>query len=284
MVDVSAIISSSLFSISVLVLSALGLAIIFGMMGVINMAHGALITVGAYVAFTIVQAGLSVWLALLFAPIIVGVVGLVLERSMIRYLYERPLDTILATWGVSLVLQELIKVIFGTSAQTVPNPLPRPVSLLGTSLPTYQIFLVGLALFVLLTTYAIFTKTTFGIKSRAVIQNDEMANVLGTDVNRIYLFTFMYGTGLAGLAGAALAPVVGASPRVGLGYLVQSFFVVIVGGTGEILAGTLGGATTIGAPASVLSFFSSQTFAQTIVFVLAILVIRIKPEGIFGGQ
>ena len=284
MVDVSAIISSSLFSISVLVLSALGLAIIFGMMGVINMAHGALITVGAYVAFTIVQAGLSVWLALLFAPIIVGVVGLVLERSMIRYLYERPLDTILATWGVSLVLQELIKVIFGTSAQTVPNPLPRPVSLLGTSLPTYQIFLVGLALFVLLTTYAIFTKTTFGTKSRAVIQNDEMANVLGTDVNRIYLFTFMYGTGLAGLAGAALAPVVGASPRVGLGYLVQSFFVVIVGGTGEILAGTLGGATTIGAPASVLSFFSSQTFAQTIVFVLAILVIRIKPEGIFGGQ
>lgn len=282
--DFASIISQTLFATSILIVAALGLAIIFGMMGVINLAHGALITVGAYVAYAVTNAGLSLWVAFVVAPLVVALVGLVMERTVINRLYERPVDTLLATWGFALVIQELIKVIFGTSAQSVPNPYSTPIQILGANLPKYRIFLVGLAVALLIVTYATFKYTDFGIKSRAVIQNDEMAGMLGTDVRFVYMVTFMIGAGLAGLAGAAVAPIVGADPRTGLGYLVQSFFVVIVGGTGQLLAGTLGGSGLIGGSAAALSFVSSQTFAQTVVFALAIVVIRLKPEGLFGGQ
>lgn len=283
MIDFASIISQTLFATSILVVAALGLAIIFGMMGVINLAHGALITAGAYVAYAVTNAGLSIWAAFFIAPVVVALVGLVMERTVINRLYDRPVDTLLATWGFALVIQELIKVIFGTSAQSVPNPYSAPVEILGANLPQYRIFLTALAIGLLVVTYATFKYTDFGVKSRAVIQNDEMAGLLGTDVRSIYMWTFMIGAGLAGLAGAAVAPIVGADPRTGLGYLVQSFFVVIVGGTGQLLAGTLGGAGLIGGSSAALSFVSSQTFAQTVVFALAIVVIRLKPEGLFGG-
>jgi len=283
MIDFASIISQTLFATSILIVAALGLAIIFGMMGVINLAHGALITVGAYVAYAVTNAGLSIWAAFLVAPVVVALVGLVMERTVINRLYDRPVDTLLATWGFALVIQELIKVIFGTSAQSVPNPYSAPVEIMGANLPQYRIFLTALAAGLLVVTYVTFKYTDFGVKSRAVIQNDEMAGLLGTDVRSIYMWTFMIGAGLAGLAGAAVAPIVGADPRTGLGYLVQSFFVVIVGGTGQLLAGTLGGSGLIGGSAAALSFVSSQTFAQTVVFALAIVVIRLKPEGLFGG-
>jgi urea ABC transporter permease protein UrtB len=282
--DFASIISQTLFATSILIVAALGLAIIFGMMGVINLAHGALITVGAYVAYAVTNAGFSLWVAFLVAPIVVALVGLIMERTVINRLYERPVDTLLATWGFALVIQELIKIVFGTSAQSVPNPYSTPIEIFGANLPQYRIFLVGLAVALLVVTYATFKYTDFGIKARAVIQNDEMAGMLGTNVRFIYMVTFMIGAGLAGLAGAAVAPIVGADPRTGLGYLVQSFFVVIVGGTGQLLAGTLGGSGLIGGSAAALSFVSSQTFAQTVVFALAIVVIRLKPEGLFGGQ
>jgi urea ABC transporter permease protein UrtB len=282
--DIVSIISQALFATSILVIAALGLAIIFGMMGVINLAHGALITIGAYVAFAVTSAGMSLWVAFVAAPIVVAIVGLAMEVSVINRLYDRPVDTLLATWGFALVIQELIKVVFGTSAQSVPNPYSRPIEILGANLPQYRIFLVVLATALVVVTYAAFKYTDFGVKSRAVIQNDEMAGMLGTNVNVVYRATFMVGAGLAGLAGTAVAPIVGADPRTGLGYLVQSFFVVIVGGTGQLLAGTLGGSGLIGGSAAVFSFFSSQTFAQTVVFALAIVIIRLKPEGIFGGQ
>lgn len=276
------IITQTLLATSILVVVALGLAIIFGMMGVINLAHGALITIGAYVAYAVTNAGLSLWVAFLVAPLVVAFVGLIIERTVIHRLYERPVDTLLATWGIALVIQELIKLIFGTSAQSVPNPYSTPIQVLGENLPRYRIILVGLAVVLLFVTYATFMYTDFGTKSRAVIQNDEMAGMLGTNVRFIYMLTFVIGAGLAGLAGAVVAPIVGADPRTGLGYLVQSFFVVIVGGTGHLLAGTLGGSGLIGGSAAALSFFSSQTIAQTIVFAIAIVAIRLKPEGLFG--
>ena len=283
MVDFVSILSQAFFAASILVIASLGLAIVFGMMGVINLAHGALITVGAYTAFAVTSAGLSLWVAFLLAPVVVALVGLVMEVSVINRLYDRPLDTLLATWGFALVIQELIKVVFGTSAQSVPNPYSTPVEILGANLPKYRIFLTGLAVGMVVVVYLGFRYSDFGLRSRAVIQDNEMASILGTDVDRVYRLTFMIGAGLAGLAGA-VAPIVGADPRVGLGYLVQSFFVVIVGGTGQLLAGTLGGAGLIGGSAAGLSFVSSQTFAQTVVFALAIIVIRLRPEGIFGGQ
>jgi len=284
MVDFVSIITQALFATSILIIASMGLAIIFGMMGIINLAHGALITVGAYVAFAVTQAGLDLWVAFVLSPIVVAIVGAIMEVSVINRLYDRPLDTLLATWGFALVIQESIKIVFGASAQSVPNPYSAPIGIAGTNLPRYRIFLTGLAIGLVLFVYAGFQYTDFGMRSRAVIQNDEMAGMLGTNVNRVYRLTFMIGAALAGLAGTAVAPIVGADPRTGLGYLVQSFFVVIVGGTGQLLAGTLGGSGLIGGSAAVLSFASSQTFAQTVVFALAIIVIRLRPEGIFGGQ
>lgn len=281
MVDVVSILSQTLFATSILIIASLGLAIIFGMMGVINLAHGALITIGAYVAYSVTDAGLNLWVAFIAAPIVVAGVGLIMERTVIHRLYDRPLDTLLATWGFALVIQEIIKIIYGTSARSIPNPYSAPIEILGSNLSVYRIFLTGIALLLLVGTYVVFKYTDFGIKSRGVIQDDEMASMLGTDVATVYRITFMIGAGLAGLAGAAVSPIIGADPRAGLGYLVQAFFVVIVGGTGQLLAGTLGGSMLIGGSAAVFSFFSSQTFAQTVVFALAIIVIRLRPQGIF---
>jgi urea ABC transporter permease protein UrtB len=281
MVAVGPVVVQAIFGIALLTIAALGLAIIFGMMGVINLAHGAFILVGAYSAVAVTSAGLSFWLAFVVAPVVVGMIGLAIERSVIHRLYDRPIDTLLATWGFALVIQELVKIVFGTSAQSVTNPLSTPVSMLGTSFSTYRIFLTVLAIGLIVLTYVIFEYTDFGTKSRAVIQNDEMANALGTNVNRIYSITFVYGAALAGIAGTAIAPILTVDPNTGLGYLVQSFIAVIVGGTGQIIAGTVGGATVISGPATVLSFFSNQTFAQTVVLVLAIIIIRLKPQGMF---
>jgi branched-chain amino acid transport system permease protein/urea transport system permease protein len=283
MVDVVTIAVQAVFGIALLSIAALGLAIIFGMMKVINLAHGAFILIGAYVAFLVTSSGYSLWLAFLVAPVVVGAVGLVVERTVIHRLYERPLDTLLATWGISLVIQELIRAIFGTSAQSVSNPLREPIVLFGASFSTYRVFLTFLAAALIGATYVLFKHTDFGIKSRAVIQNDEMANTLGTNVRRIYMYTFTYGAALAGIAGTAIAPILSVDPNTGLGYLVQSFFVVILGGTGSILAGTLGGSAVIGGAATTLSFVSSQTFAQTVVFAFVIVLIRLKPQGLFGG-
>lgn len=267
-----------------LALAALGLAVIFGMMGVINMAHGAMITVGAYVAFAITNMGFGLGIAFIVAPLVLAVIGLALERSIIHLLYDRPIDTILATWGMSLAIEEIIKLIFGTSSRTVGNPFPGSWDILGISAPRYRLFLSGVAVFVLILTYIIFQYTDFGVKSRAVIQDEQMASRLGVNVNKVYSITFMYGAALAGLAGAAMAPLISVDPRTGLLYLVQSFFVVIVGGTGQILAGTAGGSLIIGGSRTVFALGMTETLAYAMVFLIAIIVIRVRPNGLFGGN
>lgn len=281
MIDAGPVFIQAIFGIALLIIAALGLAIIFGMMGVINLAHGAFILVGAYSAVTVTNAGLSFWFAFVVAPVVVGVIGLITERLVIHRLYDRPIDTLLATWGIALVIQEVVRIVFGTSSQSVANPLSVPLSALGTSFSTYRIFLTALAAGLVGVTYVIFKFTDFGTKSRAVIQNDKMAGALGTNVDRIYSITFVIGAMLAGIAGAAIAPIVTVDPNTGIGYLVQSFIAVIVGGTGQIIAGAVGGASVVSGPATVVSFFSNQTFAQAIVLVLAIVVIRLKPQGLF---
>jgi urea ABC transporter permease protein UrtB len=261
-------------------LAAIGLAVIFGMMGVINLAHGALITLGAYVAYIVTDAGSSLAVAFVAAPIVVAAIGYVLERSVIRLLYERPLDTLLATWGFSLIIEELIKLILGTSSRTVPNPFPGSWQIIGTTVPRYRVFISLVAVAVICITYILFMYTEFGIKSRAVIQNKEMANRLGANVQRMYTLTFIYGAALAGLAGAVMAPLVSVDPRTGLLYLVQSFFVVIIGGTGQVLVGTVGGSGVVGGFRAVISAFTTETLAFATVFLVAMIIIRVRPQGL----
>ncbi len=262
----------------VLALAALGLAIIFGLMGVINLAHGAFIALGAYVAWVGTTAG-SFWLGLLAAPLVVGAIGYVVEVVVVRRLYHRPLDTILATWGVALILQELLKLAFGVTTKDVPLPIGGRVSLGPVVYPTYRLAVVAGSITVLVAVFVLLFWTDFGVRLRAVIQDAEAAELLGVRQDRLYSIGFAFGAALAGLAGAVLAPITTVAPEMGQSYLVESFFAVILGGT---TPGVVVGSAVVGGSASLLTYELSPVVAEAVVFVAAIAVIVARPEGIFS--
>lgn len=264
----------------ILSLVALGLAIIFGLMGVINLAHGAFLTVGAYVAWLgTAELGLGFWPSLVLAPIVVGLLGALVERVVIRYLYHRLLDTILATWGISLAIVEAIKLAFGTTSKSVPNPIGGGVDLGVTVYPTYRLFLMGLCLVVLVAVFAFFKSTDFGVRLRAVIQDPDTASLQGLNKTRMYQYSFAFGSALAGLAGAAIAPITTVDPNMGVSYLVESFFAVILGGTGALIA-VIPGSIVVAGSTNFMTYVMSPVVAQTIVFVLVIAVMIVRPQGI----
>lgn len=260
----------------VLALAALGLAIIFGLMNVINLAHGAFIAVGAYVAWYGTALG-SFWLGLLAAPIVVGLLGYLIEVLVVRRLYHRPLDTILATWGIALALQEALKLLFGVTTKHVPLPIAGSVDLGPVVYPTYRLALVAGAGSLLLAVFAVLIGTDLGIRLRAVIQDADAAALLGVRQEHLYSLGFALGSALAGLAGAALAPIVTVAPEMGQPYLVESFFAVILGGTA---VGVVLGSAVVAGSGSLLSYSLSPVVAETLVFVAAIVVVVLRPEGI----
>lgn len=271
-------------SILILALAALGLAIIFGLMDVVNLAHGAFFTLGAYTVWLFAtELGLGFWPGLALAPVVVGVVGFVVERLVIQHLYERILDTILATWGVAIVIRELIKVAVGHDNKQVANPIPTGVEVAGITYPAYRLFLVALAAVVLVAVFVVIQRTRFGVRLRAVIQNDEAASLLGLNQERMYYVGFSFGAMTAGLAGAAVTPIVSVNPNMGLTFLVQSFLAVILGGTGQ-LAGILPGSTVIAGASNLMTYSLSPVVAQTLVFVFAIVIVVVRPRGVLGGK
>ena len=254
--------------VAILIIAALGLAVIFGVAGVINMAHGEFIMVGAYVA-SVVQSGLggNTFWSIPICFVAVGLLGLVVERTVIRGLYDRPLETLLATWGVSLILIVIIKMIFGTELHYVGSPemlqggFPAPGNL---PFPWYRLFLILLSILLLVLTFVLFFRTKFGLAVRAVL-------------------IFAYGSGLAGVAGAVLAPIKTVSPTMGFPYAVDSFMVLVMGGVGNLL-GVPVGAAIIGEGETILAFLFNSVIGKLLVFLLIVLVIRIVPRGIFGYQ
>jgi branched-subunit amino acid ABC-type transport system permease component len=202
---------SVLFSVSTLVIIALGLAVIFGMMRIINLAHGEFLMLGAFAVLTATRAGLPIWAAMLLAPLVVGVMGLVIERLVIRHLYGRILDTMLATWGLSLVLTQLATVIFGPATQGIATPLGS-VRIGAYSIAQYSLLLIVAAILLLALTYLVFTRTRYGLMAQATTQLPEMASALGIDVQRMNMVTFAFGSALAGAGGALLAPISGVVP------------------------------------------------------------------------
>lgn len=265
----------------ILALAAFGLAIIFGLIGVINMGHGALLTLGAYFTWAATSLGhVPFFWAVLLATLAVGLVGLILEHTLIRYFYDRPVETLLITWGFFLVTTELIKIIFGTDLRSVVNPLPGSLTIGQVVLPAYRSLIAAVSLVVIGGSAIVLYRTTLGIKIRAMIQNREVASLLGLNIGLMYKGVFVAGACLAGFAGALLSPTLSVDPYIGNIYLVRSFFVVTVGGVGQILGGTLIGSLLIGGSETLFALFSSQEFAQTIVFALAILVLRFRPAGI----
>jgi len=270
--------------VGILIIVAIGLAIIFGVVGVINMAHGEFIMVGAYTAAVVGELGGNTFIAIPVAFAVVGLLGLAIERSIIQWIYERPLDTLLATWGVGIVLQVVIKMIFGSELYYVGAPKIldggfRTIGLLP--FPWYRLFLIGLAIAMLVMTYLFLYRTNVGLKVRAVRRNRSMTSCLGIDTAKVDMLVFFYGAGLAGAAGAALAPIKTVSPPMGFPYVVDSFMVVVLGGVGN-LWGVVAGAAIIGEGESILSFLYNNVIGKMLVFLMIVLAIRVWPRGLFG--
>jgi len=202
---------------------------------------------------------------------------------VIRHVYRRFIDTILATWGLSISLKQAVVVVFGPAAHQVENPLPQTVTILSTLYPGYRLFIMAVAVLLALGTFLLFYRTRLGLVARAVIANRPMAASLGLNTRRMDRMTFAFGAALAGLAGAVMAPLMSVDPQMGVGFLIPAFLSILVGGTGSLL-GTVLGTTLIASAGTVVASVWTQIAAQLVVFGLAIVVIRLFPRGLTGGR
>ncbi len=278
---------------SVLLLAAVGLAITFGVMGVINMAHGELVMLGAYTTFVVQELfrthlpsgfDYSLFVAIPAAFLVAGLFGIAIERGIIRFLYGRPLETLLATWGLSLVLQQLVRSVFGPTNREVGNPswMSGYIEAAGGLVLTYnRIYIIIFSLLVLALLAVLLRKTAFGLQMRAVTQNRRMAGSMGIRTGTIDALTFGLGSGVAGVAGVALSQIDNVSPNLGQAYLIDSFMVVVFGGVGN-LWGTLVGAFSLGMVNKFLEPQTGAVLAKILVLVAIILFIQKRPRGLFA--
>ncbi len=271
---------------SVLLLAAMGLAITFGVMGVINMAHGELVMIGAYVTYLAQQLtgspGLGLLLAVPLAFLVSGGLGVAIERSLIRFLYGRPLETLLATWGLSLVLQQAVRSLFGPTNLSVTTPawMSGAIAVGGLVITLNRLTIILFAGLVMLALTLVLRRTPLGLQMRAVTQNRRMASLMGIRTPRVDALTFGLGSGVAGLAGVAISQIDNVSPNLGQGYIIDSFMVVVFGGVGN-LWGTLAGAATLGIADKVLEPMAGAVLGKIIVLVLLIAFIQRRPRGMF---
>ncbi len=263
-----------------LVISCAGLAVIFGMMGVINLAHGEFIMCGAYVTVSAARAGLPLPLAILTGALVAGAVGMVVERLVIRHLYQRPLDSIIATWGISLIATQGVLIVLGSTMQGVGTPLGS-IDVGGRSYSLYRLILMACALGLLGGLYLLFYHSRFGVIARATIQKPQMAHALGVNTGRMYGLTFGLGAALAGLAGGLYAPTMTMVPTMGATFIVESFVTVVVGGA-DIFLGAAPAAAILALIKAGLTAWYGQLFGQIGLLVTVILVIRILPGGLSG--
>jgi branched-chain amino acid transport system permease protein len=286
-------------SFAFIVLAAAGLAIIFGIMGVINLAHGEFIMVGAY-ATTLanLEAGLPLPLAMLVGVLVTAMFGLVVERvvisgtvpnaigrrvlgrDVVEPLYDRRADSMVATWGLSLVMVQGVRLTLGNSLDQIGTPLGK-IAYGGFSYSSYRVLLAGVALGLLAATYLAFTRTDYGMRARATVQDDDTARALGVDTERTYMTTFALGSALAGFTGALYAPTITMVPGLGGSFLVEAFVAVVVGGPGVVLGTTLAGGL-LGAINALFSNLVGTFFGRIALLVTAIVMLRFLPEGITG--
>ncbi len=276
---------------SVLLLAAAGLAITFGVMGVINMAHGEMVMIGAYATFVVQQVmraytpalyPLSLPVAVPVAFLVTGVIGIAIERSLIRWLYGRPLETLLATWGLSLVLQQLVRSVFGANNRDVDTPgwMSGATQLGGLTLTWNRMYIILFAIIVIAALMAALRFTPLGLRMRAVTQNRRMAAAMGIRTPWIDALTFGLGSGVAGIAGVALSQIDNVSPNLGQGYIIDSFMVVVFGGVGNLWGTTLG-ALTLGIVNKFLEPIAGAVLGKIVVLVLLILFVQRNPRGMF---
>jgi len=263
-----------------LVLCASGLAIIFGMMGVINLAHGEFIMAGAYTTVTVAKLGLPLPFAIACGALLAGLIGVLLERLVIRHLYGRPLDTIVATWGISLIASQGTLILLGPSLSDISTPLGS-VQIGDLSYSIYRFVLMASAVAILGTLYLLFNVTRFGVLARATIQVPHMAEALGVDTRLIYSLTFGIGAALAGATGGLYAPTMTLVPTMGSQFITEAFVTVVTGG-GDVFLGTAPAGVILGFIRTAMTTWEGQLAGQIGLLVAVIVVIRILPRGISG--
>jgi branched-chain amino acid transport system permease protein len=269
------------YMIAFLALISAGLAIVFGMMRVINLAHGEFVMLGGYITIACARAGIDVYLAMLVvAPLAVGLWGLIVERLIIRFLYGRMIDMMLATWGLSLAMVGAVSMIFGTTAVSIPAPIP------GYELGTYQmggynLFIVAITALLLLAMWVVLRTTRVGLVARGAMQGPEVVAALGINPERVYMLTFTVGAALSGLAGGVLAPLTGLLPSSGGAYIGKAFITVITGGS-AVIAGTLSSSAIFGVVNQLVSFDAGPVVGEIAMLALAIVLLRLMPQGITG--
>lgn len=267
-------------SAALLVIVSIGLALIFGMMRVINLAHGEFLMLGAFATLSCVKAGIDIWLAMVLASIAVGLFGLVVERLLIQHLYGRLADTMLATWGLSLILVQAAVLIYGPATQGIATPLGS-FRIGGYSFADYTLVLIGAGGGLLLLVWLVFTRTRYGVVARAVTQAPQMASALGVNIKVVNMATFAFGSALAGAGGALLAPLAGVVPSMGGAYIARAFMTVVVGGPG-ILTGTTAASSLLGSIEYGVSYATTPYFGVGALLFAAILILRVMPTGISG--
>ena len=270
-----------LYAIASLALMSVGLAIIFGMMKVINLAHGEFLMLGGYAAIEANRLGLSIWIAMLIvAPIVVGAIGIIIERTIIRWLYGRMIDTMLATWGLSLFLVGLTTAVFGNTTVGLSAPLGSfEIGQYRTS--AYTLFVIGVAVVVLGGVLAVLRFTKLGLIARGTMQNANMAAALGVNPSRVYSITFGVGAALTGLAGAVVAPVSGIFPTIGAAYVAKCF-ITVIGGGASIVMGATAASILFGAVNQIATYVTTPVFGEVALLAAAIVLIRLLPQGITG--
>jgi branched-chain amino acid transport system permease protein len=263
-----------------LVLAAAGLAIIFGMMGIINMAHGEFIAMGGYVTTYSYHAGVPLAPAILLGAVACGLFGVFLERTIVRHFYHRPIDSLVATWGISLIMTQGALLILGSGAPGVGTPFGS-VKFGGASFSIYRLVLVAVAVAVLVGLYFLFMKTRFGRHARATMQNAAMARALGVPVNGIYSITFGLGAALAGLAGGLYVPTMTLSPMMGGSFVIEAFVTVVAGGA-DVLIGTPPAAIALAVIKATATAWYGQVYGVMSLLLAVCLVVRLMPDGFTG--
>jgi branched-subunit amino acid ABC-type transport system permease component len=281
-VDYAAVVALEIVSgIATLIIVSLGLAVVFGMMRVINLAHGEFLMLGGYCAILAVGHGINLWIAtLLLPPLVVGLIGAVVERLLIRRLYGRMVDTMLATWGLSLTLIGGVTMLFGNSISGISAPLGS-FTIGRFHVATYDLFLIGAAAVLAGIIWVVLRATPAGLLARGTMQNPEMAAALGVAPDRVYAVTFTAGAALSGLAGGLIAPVSGVLPTMGTAYIAKAFITVITGGA-AMLSGTLLASGVLGTVSTVVTFLSTPVFGEVALLIVAIVLLRLLPRGITG--
>ena len=281
--DLAAILALQVLgAIANLVLICLGLAVIFGMMRIINLAHGEFIMLGGYTVLVATGHGVNFWIAVfVLAPLVVGAIGLIVERLVIRRLYGRMIDALLASWGISLLFIGLVTAIFGNTTTSQMAPPFAALHIGDYSIGGYEIFLIVVASVLVAALWAGLRFTKAGLIARGTLQNRDMAAALGVDPARVYMATFALGAALSGLAGALLAPLVAVLPTMGAAFIAKAFITVISGG-GAVIAGTVGAAGVLGGLNSIVSTLSTPVIGEVALLLAALILLRFLPHGLTG--